>query len=45
MTEAEGKRAMVAYEGVLIFWLIRMNELRVKVECMYEKDTCGSPET
>lgn len=35
MTEA--KRAMVAYESILISWL---KELGVKVECIYEKDTC-----
>lgn len=40
MTEAEAKRAMVAYGGVLISWLIRIKELRVKVECFCEKDTC-----
>lgn len=40
MTEAEAKRAMVAYESFLISWLIRMKELRDKVESIYEKDTC-----
>lgn len=40
MTEAEAKRAMAAYKSILISWLVRMKELRDKVESTYEKDTC-----
>lgn len=32
MTKAEAKTAMVAYESVLIYWLVRRGELGVKVE-------------
>lgn len=31
MTKAEAKRAPVAFESILIFWLMRMEKLRVKV--------------
>lgn len=40
MTEAEARRAIVAYESVLNSSLTRMEELVVEAVCVYEKDTC-----
>jgi len=39
-TEAQAKRAMVAYESSIISSFIRVKELGVKLECIYEKNTC-----